>query len=523
MQQSSNPETARASEPAPDAADQERVFAFLSDPRTHDGNPVRRIDTHAASVFLAGSRALKVKRAVKFPFLDYSTLEKRKEACDQEIEINRKFAPQIYRGCVSVTKNSEGSLQIGGQGTILEWAVDMVRFDENRTLDKLAGHGPLNQALAEDVADAIKAAHREAPVREQSSWIPSIPHLIEANSAAFSGSFDKQEVEDLERNSYAYFERTLAVLQRRERNGLVRRCHGDLHLANIAIVDGKPALFDAIEFDPAVATTDVLYDLAFILMDLLRYEQAEAANLILGRYLLSSAVEDLDGLMALPLFMSIRAGIRANVLLARCDRNPKECHALREAAMAYFSLAATLIKPEAPKLIAVGGLSGTGKTTLARKLAQFLGPPPGAIVLRSDVLRKRHFGVSDTDRLPAEGYKSEVSRQVYQELIERAECILRHGYSVIIDAASTNMEERTEITTLAKKLNVRFFGFFLHADLATRLRRVGKRVNDASDATLQIVQQQENYEIGRMDWHTIDASVTLEKTLSRVRGILEAA
>ena len=523
MQQSSDPETVSASAPVPDTADQDRVFAFLSDPLTHGEHPVRRIDTHAASVFLAGTRALKVKRAVKFPFLDYSTLEKRKEACEQEIEVNRNFAPQIYRGCVPITKNSDGSLQIDGQGTVVEWAVDMLRFDESRTLDKLAAQGAIDRALSEGVADAIRTVHQEAPIRRQSSWLPSIAHLIEANSAAFAGSFDSQEVKDLERNSYAFFQRTLPILQRRERDGLIRRCHGDLHLSNIAIIDGKPALFDAIEFDPAVATTDVLYDLAFILMDLLHYEQVEAANLILARYLLSSTLEDLDGLIALPLFMSIRAGIRANVLLARRHKNPKESHALRETAAAYFSLAVSLIKSAAPKLIAVGGLSGTGKTTLARKLAQFPGPPPGALVLRSDIFRKRRFGVSDAERLPAESYTSEVSRLVYEEVLDRAERILRHGYSVIIDAAFTKPEQRSEITKLAKTVNVPFVGFFLHADLATRLRRVGSRVNDASDATTQIVQRQENYEIGGVDWTLIEASGTPEETLAKARVTIESA
>lgn len=510
-----------ASTPTSDAVDQERVFAFLSDPQTHCGSSVQRIDTHAASVFLAGSRALKVKRAVKFPFLDYSTLEKRKESCDQEIAINRLFAPQIYRGVVAITKKPDGGLEIAGQGPVAEWAVDMVRFDESKTLDQLASTGSIDRKLAEDVADSIVRAHEKAAVHKHSSWIQSIRPLIAANSAALAGHFDSQSIDEIDRESLAAFEKTRDLLRQRESKDWVRRCHGDLHLANIALIEGKPALFDAIEFDPAIATTDVLYDLAFPLMDFLHYGQSDAANALLNYYLQNTPADNLDGLSALPLFMSMRAAIRSHVLLARKDRDEATRNAARRSALTYFSLARRLIKPEPPKLIAVGGLSGTGKSTLARNLAPFVEPLPGAIVLRSDVFRKRHFGAADIDKLPAEAYRPEVAQLIYEQLAERAKRILSQGYSVIIDAVFARESERTDSAALAAKCNVPFCGLFLIADVETRMKRVDHRTLDASDATSEIALKQESYDLGHMDWHLVDASATPEKTLARARALLD--
>ena len=500
--------------------DQQPVIAFLSNPQTHGGQPVRRIDTHAAMVFLAGPRALKIKRAVRFPFLDYSTLAKRKNACEREIEINRRFAPQIYRGCTAITRRAGGGLDIAGPGDVVEWAVDMVRFDENLTLDRLAQADSIDRRLAEELADAISQAHDQASVADESSWIESIPLLIEANSTAFAGHFDRQRVMLLDRASHDAFRNVRPALEQRERCGLVRHCHGDLHLANVALIDGKPMPFDAVEFDPEIATTDILYDLAFILMDLCHFGRTEAANIVLNRYLETAALAELEDLSALSLFMSMRAAIRANVLLARRDTDPRAKGAAWDAAHAYFELALHLMAPATPALIAVGGLSGTGKSTLARQLAPLVGPAPGALVLRSDVARKQRFGVPATERLSSAAYRPEVTQDVYRRLMERAERILAENHAVVLDAVCSKEDERTAIAALAARLNVPFHGLFLTADLRTRLQRVGDRAMDASDATSQIVAQQEGYEIGRLDWHAIDASGTPEAALAAARSVI---
>jgi uncharacterized protein len=501
-----------------DARTQERVFAFLSSPDKHP--LVRRIDTHAASVFLEGTRALKIKRAVRFPFLDYSTLQKRKAACDDEIRINRAFAPQIYHRVVPITQDEDGSLHIDGNGAPIEYAIEMKRFDERRTIDHLAAAGPLDPSLVGAIADAITASHVAAPRMAAPSWTQSIPALIEANSSALraSGCFSSDDVDDLTRASLSAFSRHRGLIEKRGDQGFVRRCHGDLHLANIAMIEQTPVLFDAIEFDETIATTDVLYDLAFPLMDLLRYDQLTASNELLNRYLLVASHENLAALAVLPLFMSIRAAIRSHVLLARFDRAGSDKPAVAKAAGRYFELARTLIHPPAPTLIAVGGLSGTGKSMLARTIAALVAPLPGAVVLRSDVLRKQLFGVDETDRLPAAAYQPEVSTQIYQMLEERAGQILSQGHSVVVDAVFARETERTATEAVAEGPNVRFIGFFLVADLATRQRRIGRRGADASDATEKVAEVQENYHIGRIDWAMVDASGTPEHTFEQCKA-----
>ncbi len=454
---------------------QEKVFAFLTDPAMHPH--VHRIDTHAASVFLEGTRALKIKRAIRFPFLDYSTLEKRKAACGEEIKINRQFAPQVYHRVVPITQDSDGSLDVDGKGTPVEYAVEMSRFDERQTIDHLAEAGPLDPGLVDAMAEAIAASHNIAPLAPAEPWVNSIPGTIEGNTTAFreAACFPADDIDDLSQASRSAFAGIRALLEQRGGQGYVRRCHGDLHLANIVLIDRKPVLFDAIEFDPVIASIDVLYDLAFALMDFIRYGRQAAANALLNRYLALTARENLDALAALPLFMSVRSAIRAHVLLARLGRNCRDNADVMRAARAYFELARLTIAPPAPVLVAIGGLSGTGKSVLARAFAPSVLPLPGAVVLRSDVLRKQLFKVNETDRLPESAYRPEISEQIYEILVQRAGRVLVQGHSVVVDAVFAHEAERNAIRDAARRLKIRFVGLFLVADLATRLSRVGRR------------------------------------------------
>lgn len=492
------------------SATQEGIFAALT---AHPG--MKRIDTHAASVFLEGTRALKIKRAVKFPFLDYSTLEKRKAACEEEIRINRPHAPQIYHRVVAITEEPDGSMQIDGSGRPVEYAVDMSRFDESRTLDHLAKAGQFDMDLASAIADAIVASHAAATPADGSAWICSIPALIDGNGSGLRNGnhLPAAEIEQLARASHAAFTRARSVLVERGRGGLVRRCHGDLHLANIVLIGQQPVLFDAIEFDAQMATVDVLYDLAFTLMDLLRHDQPSAANIVLNRYLAATPLDNLDALSALPLFMSIRAAVRAQVALARLSPPHSDQAGILDEARRYFDLARALIQPPAPLLIAVGGLSGTGKTVLARALAPAVAPQPGAVVLRSDVIRKQMFGVADTERLPPTAYTPELAERVYAALADRARRVLAQGHSAIIDGVFARDFERDAVVTLARDCKVPFTGLFLTADLATRQARIGDRRGDASDATQEVAALQEHYNIGHIGWTTIDASGTRAQTL----------
>ncbi|MCF2524646.1 bifunctional aminoglycoside phosphotransferase/ATP-binding protein [Bradyrhizobium sp. G127] len=501
---------------------QGQILAALMDPAIHGDCPVRRIDTHAASVFLSGSRALKIKRAVRFPFLDYSTLTRRKAACDEELKINRIFAPQIYRRVVPITQHGDDRFAIDGDGPAVEWAIEMARFDENLTLDHLAEARPLSSDFAESVADVIAASHAVAPIAVTGPWIDSIAVIIARNTEAFrsAGCFDVKDIQSLDDASRSAFARTRILLERRGQQGFVRRCHGDLHLANIVSIEGKPVLFDAVEFDPAIASIDVLYDLAFPLMDLHRYGQSEAAGVLLNRYLAKTPEDNFDALALLPLFLSMRAAIRAHVLLARLDQTGKDRDKILSAARIYFELARQSISPPAAKLIAVGGLSGTGKSALARALAGLTEPLPGAVILRSDIIRKQLFQVSETDRLPDTAYQSEVTQRVYRTLAERAVRALSQGHSVIVDAVYAREAERGAIARVATDMSLSFVGLFLTADLATRMKRIGGRVNDASDATSELARIQDSYDVGSINWTSVDASGSPEQTLAQSKAAL---
>jgi hypothetical protein len=530
---------------AAQSAPQEDVFRLLADAETHgmdesEGDKVRRIDTHAAVVFLAGDLVFKVKRAVKYPFLDYSTLDKRKAACLAELDVNRAFAPQLYRRVVPITREASGALALDGTGEPVEWAVEMTRFDENKTLDRLAERGRLSDTLTRKLAAAVAAMHARAKPVEPSSWIEAVPGFITENTAAFRkyrehGSrefgdlahrhrdhdelFPNHLVDLLEQKSLAAFHRLHPLLAARGTQGLIRRGHGDLHLGNVAILGGEPVAFDALEFDPIFASGDLLYDLAFLLMDLVERDLLHAANEVLNGYFATAQrIEDCDGIAALPFFMSLRAAIRAKVTAARLAlARAEEKDKIARAAKSYFKLALDLLMPAKPAIVGTGGLSGTGKSVLARALAPLLPPLPGALVFRSDVERKALYGMAETDRLPPEAYRPEVTDRIYAVLNEKAGRVARAGHCAVADAVFAKPQERAALETTAAAAGADFHGLFLVADLPTRLARVSGRGPDASDADAAVAQHQEDFAIGDVTWEIIDAAGAPEETLAQAR------
>jgi aminoglycoside phosphotransferase family enzyme/predicted kinase len=506
-----------------ESADLQRtVFEFLAIPSSHGGCPVRRIDTHAAVVFLAGERAYKVKRAVQFPFLDYSTLAKRHAACLAELEVNQAFAPELYRRVIPIIRDAAGHLRLGGDGLPIEWVVEMRRFDEGRTLDRLAETLGIDDPLAVKLAAAVADMHRRVPVADATSWLAAVDRFLDQNDTAFRQApqfFPADLALKLDQASRTALNRLRPLLLSRGRMGLVRRGHGDLHLGNIVLLDERPVPFDAIEFDPLIAAGDVLYDLAFLLMDLIERKLRRAANVVLNSYMAPIArLEDFDGLAALAFFMSLRAAIRAKVTAARLPNVEVSARPdVIAKARAYFRLAVDLLSPPSPKLIAIGGLSGTGKTSVARALAPIIGPVPGALVLRSDVERKRLFDVPEIERLPAEAYRPEVTEKMYRFLAQKAARIVAAGHSAIVDAVFARASERAMVTAAARDANIEFHALFLVADVETRIARVGARHPDASDADAAIARQQESYDLGRLSWTAIDASHSLDETIERAR------
>ncbi|MCH8237271.1 MAG: AAA family ATPase, partial [Proteobacteria bacterium] len=465
------------SQPGSQPGSQDEIIRLLSDPATFgpEGGPgagtVDRVETHVSLVFLGPGRVYKLKRAVTFPYLDFSTPGKRRLACEAEVRINRRTAPSIYLGVVAITREADGTLALDGDGEAVDWVVEMKRFDEDTLFDRLARKGGLDRAMMEDLADAIAEFHQNAEPRADGGGRGGIAMIIDSNAECFAGAgegiLEKAKAETLTGLSQKEVEAVAPVLDRRRDSGRVRHCHGDLHLRNICIVEGRPTLFDAIEFNDAFATIDVLYDLAFLLMDLEHRGLGRLANIVFNRYLdvTGDGAGEAGGMPVMALFLSMRAAIRSHVDAAQAealsDRGKARVRA--EEASDYLNMALNYLAPEPPRLIAVGGLSGSGKSRMARELAPFLGVAPGARVVRSDSTRKRLAGVPLTERLGEEGYSAEMTERTFEAVYEEALAGLRAGQSVIADAVFADPESRRAIERVAKEARAPFAGLWLEA------------------------------------------------------------
>jgi aminoglycoside phosphotransferase family enzyme/predicted kinase len=490
--------------------DQADVIAFLAAPSTHGAATVERIDTHSAIVFLAGERAYKLKRAVRFDYLDFSTVERRRAMCEAEVRLNRRTAPDVYRGVIPITRGAGRALALGGSGAAIDWVVDMRRFSQEGLFDRLAAAGRLDLDLMLSLSAAIAEFHRIADRRTDHGGRPAMEWVVDGNAAGFAeygqGVLDPVAGRRLTEASHAELDAGGALLDERRAAGFVRHCHGDLHLRNIVLLDGRPTLFDGVEFNDEIACIDVLYDLAFLLMDLWRRGLMRHANAVWNRYLEDAG--DLSGLSLLPLFLSCRAAVRAktSATAARLQPDVRRRRELQESAREYLAMAERLLQRPGPCLVAIGGFSGTGKSTLAFGLAPSLGPVPGALVIRSDVIRKRLSGVSPLDRLGPEGYSPEMSERVYATAAQRAMRTIRQGHSAIVDAVYARPADRQAIERVAIEAAVPFVGLWLDAPESTLIARAAQRRDDASDADAAVIRRQHRDGTGVMAWHRIEAS-----------------
>lgn len=472
--------------------DQTAIVDFLRNerPKGVEESDVAIIRTHISVVLLIGPRAFKLKRAVKLPYVDFSTAELRLAACHREVELNRRTAPAIYLGVRRITAEPDGSLALDGNGSLLDAVVEMLRFDEDMSFERMAKKCMLTPALLTETANAIARFHAVAEVSRSNSGAAIIADVLALNAAAFATTdvFRRENVVRLKSALEAALDRHRELLDRRGAAGKVRHCHGDLHLGNICLVDNTPTLFDCIEFNDAMATIDVLYDLAFLLMDLWHIGERSAANLVFNRYF-DHADED-DGIALLPFFMAVRASIRAHVLATQCQDQGLNDKGIAAQARRYFDLAGSLLESQSARLVAIGGLSGTGKSTISAMIADRIGNAPGARVLASDRIRKRMFQVSAETRLPPEAYRSEISEKVYATQLSEAAAIVAAGHSVVAEAVFDREEDRARMADCARKEGVSFTGIWLDAPTDVLLERVDARRNDVSDATTEIVRLQ---------------------------------
>lgn len=490
---------------------QAEIIAFLQSPAAHHDSvkQVERIDTHISAVFLAGQRVYKMKRSVTLPFLDFSTLEKRKAACFAEVAVNRRTAPDLYRGLASVNRDDHGRLSLGGAGEVVEWLVAMNRFDQKTLFDRMAREGKLTRDIVAQLGQTIASFHKRAEIKSDYGGRAGLGWTIDTNVRSFANFipqvFQADAIEHLTRLSQEHLDHLTPLLEQRRLEGKVRACHGDLHLGNICLFEGNPCLFDAIEFSEAIASVDVLYDLAFLLMDLDRVGHRRLACFLMNHYF--DLTGDSGGLEALPLFLSARAAIRAHVSAAiAANLPPKKAAAKVAEARSYFDQALAYLQPQAPRLVAVGGFSGSGKSRMGRELATFLGRAPGALVVRSDVMRKHLAGIDIHSKLDDDYYSAEMTERTYQVVYDTAERALRAGHSVVADAVFARPDQRAAIAALAARLNVPFQGLWLEAPEGLMRHRIRTRKNNASDATEAVLDMQLGFDLGPMEWTKIDSS-----------------
>lgn len=495
-------------EPAPEQAD---LVAFLASPTAHQGETPVQIDTHLSHLFLTSHFVLKLKRALRLDFVDYSSPAQRRRYCEREVAANADWAASLYCGVEPVWQTPEG-FRIGGQAGDAEpvdWLVRMLRFPDEDRLDKRLQAGGVTIEDIINFADDLATRHNDVATNTAAGGSAAVAALIaqiggDLHEAGVSACW-RDDARRWQDNALATLELNRELCDARARAGRVRPCHGDLHLKNICYWQGRLTGYDALEFDDVLSTIDTLYDAAFPIMDLLRYGAPWAANALLNRYL--ARTDDYDGLALLDLYLSKRAAVRA-MATGFAGKN--------EDARAYLDLALDLLAPRPePVLVALGGRSGTGKSLIARAIAPAFGSRPGAIVLRSDMIRKALAGVAPETALPPSEYGAQMSARVYTVLAERARSCLAAGYSCILDATFLSPHAETTIAAAGQDLSVPIKRLWLDAPADVLRSRIKARRKDASDADIAVLERQ-LHQAGPAGWTHVDVSQSREDAISNV-------
>ena len=469
----------------------------------HPVGPIRLIETHISWVFLTGEYVYKLKKPVDLGFLDFTSLEKRRHYCAEEVRLNRRFAPRLYLDVVPISGPSSAA-RVDGGGEPVEWAVRLRQFDDTDRLDRLLERGGLSATACGQLAVEIARLQEGLEVADEGTpW-----GTAEAVAAAIDTTLDRlrrhrpdlgDRVAGLARRLHAMLSARAAAFAARREGGRVRQCHGDLHLANLVRIDGRFVAFDAIEFSDTLRWIDVASDVAFLAMDLAARGRPDLAATFTSGWI--EAADDHHATTVLPVYACYRAAVRAAVAAIRSAQavaglpiDPAAARSAAAEADRYLTLAETLAADRRPVLVATSGVSGSGKTTLAGGLAARL----GAVRLRSDVERKRLAGMAATDRpgdaaATAALYSEATSRRTYERLARLAGLMLAAGTPVVVDAACNRRGERRLLAEAARAASVPLVWLSLDVPADVAVARVTTRLAsgaDASDASAEVVRGQ---------------------------------
>ena len=453
-------------------------------------------ETHISLVLVAGGFAYKFKKAVRFDFLDFSSLRKRRYYCEEELRLNRHFAPGIYLDVIAITGDPEHPV-IGSEGTPFEYAVRMRAFDQASLWSERVRQARLTGGEVDALAEALARIHAQAArAPADSPWCTPAAlqaiadetlNLILASLPAGAGHSDAEWLRQWEAAQRIVLHE---AFMRRRADGCIRECHGDLHCGNILTIDGIVEAFDCIEFNDSLRWIDVMNDIAFTCMDLRSKGLPRFAARLLNRYLESTG--DYEGLRVFGYYEAHRALIRCKVALLSAAQHGGDTANGKQAqgeALEYLSLARRRLSRKAPAILITHGFSGSGKSTLARAAVETL----DAIQLRSDVERKRLHGIADLQRGRDDIYSQDATGKVYARLAALARSVVEAGWSAVVDASFLERKWRDMFALLAKEMDVRFVILDARADVEEMRRRITQREHaqtDASDAGLAVLERQ---------------------------------
>ncbi len=481
---------------------QSRLVEALHDPACypHPVHPIRIIETHISLVVLTGTFAYKIKKPVDLGFLDFTTLEKRRFYCDEELRLNSRLAPELYLDVVPIGGTPEAP-RVGGGGNVIEYAVRMREFPQEALADRVLARGELISRHIDTLAALVAEFH----LRTQCSGEKDGYGAPEAILASVAQNFAQiralpiqaahlQLLDEVEAWSRREHERLREVFVQRKREGRVRECHGDLHLGNIVFLEDEPRVFDCIEFNPELRWIDVMNEVAFLVMDLQAAGRTDFGRRFLNGYL--EATGDYAGLRVLRYYCAYRAMVRAKVMLMRAGQQgctPEDQASATALFGRYLSVAASCAQPSRSFVLITHGFSGSGKTTLAQPLLELT----GAIRVRSDVERKRIHGLRPKER-PGSGiaeglYRPDATESTYRRLLDLARIIVEAGHSVIVDATFLQHRQRDMFCALAARAGIPFLIVDFTASeglLRERILARSERGDDASDADLAVLEHQ---------------------------------